>query len=112
MKDSDRYLKIVEWSEEDQCYIGSCPGLFYGGCHGENEAEVYQQLCEMVEENIALYKEDGRPLPPNTALKKYSGKFILRVGEELHQMLAIRALKTGESLNSFCVKILSKATGS
>jgi len=34
MKNSDRYLKIVEWSEEDQCYVGTCPGLFYGGCHG------------------------------------------------------------------------------
>lgn len=26
MKKSDRYLKIVEWSEEDQCYVGTCPG--------------------------------------------------------------------------------------
>ena len=55
MKNSDRYLKIVEWSEEDQCYVGTCPGLFYGGCHGDNEAEVYKELCEIVEENIALY---------------------------------------------------------
>ena len=27
MKDSARYAKIVEWSEEDQCYVGSSPGL-------------------------------------------------------------------------------------
>ncbi len=25
MKVSDQYLKIVEWSEEDQCYVGTCP---------------------------------------------------------------------------------------
>ena len=25
MKDSANYAKIVEWSEEDQCYVGSCP---------------------------------------------------------------------------------------
>ena len=42
MKDSDRYLKIVEWSEEDQCYVGTCPGLFYGSRHGDNEVEVYK----------------------------------------------------------------------
>ena len=30
MKKSDRYLKIVEWSEEDQCYVGTCPGLMLG----------------------------------------------------------------------------------
>ena len=23
MKESARYAKIVEWSEEDQCYVGS-----------------------------------------------------------------------------------------
>jgi len=31
MKDSARYAKIVEWSEEDQCYVGSAPVLIYGG---------------------------------------------------------------------------------
>ena len=33
MKDSARYAKIVEWSEEDHCYVGSAPGLVLGGCH-------------------------------------------------------------------------------
>ena len=42
MKTSDHYLKIVEWSEEDQCYVGSCPGLMLGGVHGDNEANVYK----------------------------------------------------------------------
>jgi predicted HicB family RNase H-like nuclease len=109
MKESDQYLKIVEWSEKDKCYIGSCPGLFYGGCHGDNEAKVYKELCKIVEENIALYKEDGKALPPGIASKKYSGKFMLRAGQELHQVLAIKALQTGESLNNFCVKILNKS---
>jgi hypothetical protein len=26
MKDSARYVKIVEWSDEDKCYVGSSPG--------------------------------------------------------------------------------------
>ena len=109
MKESDQYLKIVEWSEEDQCYVGSCPGLFYGGCHGDDEAKVYRQLCKIVEEHIALYHEDGKALPPATAGKQYSGKFILRAGQDLHQILAIKALQAGESLNHFCVKLLKQA---
>ena len=63
MKESARYLKIVEWSEEDQCFVGSCPGLFYGGCHGVDEKQVFEELCHMVEEMIALYHESGKPLP-------------------------------------------------
>jgi predicted RNase H-like HicB family nuclease len=67
MKESDRYLKIVEWSEEDGCYVGSSPGLFYGGCHGDNEQEVFAELCQIVDETIELYHKDGKTLPPPTA---------------------------------------------
>lgn len=67
MKESMRYPKIVEWSDEDQCFVGSCPGLFYGGCHGADEKQVFDKLCQMVEEMINLYHEDGKPLPPATA---------------------------------------------
>jgi predicted RNase H-like HicB family nuclease len=67
MKDSAKYIKIVEWSEEDQCYVGSAPGLIYGGCHGDNEQEVFAELCNIVEEAIALYRKDGKPLPPATS---------------------------------------------
>ena len=108
MKERDRYLKIVEWSEEDQCYIGSVPG-WIGKCyHGDNEEKVYRKLCQIVDEWIGIYAKDGRPLPPSTAGKRYSGKFLLRLGSELHQALAIRAMQTGDSLNNFCIKSLKK----
>jgi predicted RNase H-like HicB family nuclease len=67
MKESALYAKIVEWSEEDQCYVGSAPGLLYGGCHGQDEKEVFAELCQIVEETIELYHQDGRLLPTPTA---------------------------------------------
>ncbi len=76
MKESARYVKIVEWSEEDQCFVGSCPGLFYGGCHGSDEKEVFTELCEMVEEMIDLYQQDGKPLPPATSGRDYANKML------------------------------------
>ena len=111
MKKSDRYLKIVEWSDEDNCYIGRAPGLMLGGVHGNDEAKVYKQLCEAVEEWIEIYENDGDPLPTATAKKEYSGKFNLRVGKELHEQIAINALKRGESLNKFCVETIKKEIG-
>lgn len=74
MRDSARYAKIIEWSEEDQCYVGSAPGLIYGGCHGDDEREVFEELCRVVEEAIELYREEGRPLPPPTSGRDFANK--------------------------------------
>jgi predicted RNase H-like HicB family nuclease len=68
MKDSDRYIKIVAWSEEDGCYVGRVPGMFYGGCHGDDEKAVYAELCEIVVEWIEIFQADGKSLPPPTSL--------------------------------------------
>lgn len=111
MKDSDRYLKIVQWSEKDNCYVGTCPGLMLGGVHGDNELEVYAELSEAVEECIQIYKKDSEPLPEATA-KPYSGQFNLNVGEDLHRALAMIALQAGESLNHFCVYHLKQLLSS
>lgn len=63
MSEADRYVKIVEWSDRDGCFIGSCPELFYGGCHGDDSKVVFDELCQIIEETIALYKQDGKVLP-------------------------------------------------
>jgi predicted RNase H-like HicB family nuclease len=69
-KTSDRYLKVVSWSEEDRCYIGRCPGLMFGGVHGSDETAVYAELCEAVDEWIRLHEVEGRPLPKPTSLRE------------------------------------------
>ncbi len=74
MKDSANYVKIVEWSAEDECYIGSAPGLVYGGCHGDDETKVFEDLCHIVEESIEVYKREGKVLPPPTAGKDFLNK--------------------------------------
>ena len=74
MKPSARYAKIVEWSEEDQCYVGSAPGLFLGGCHGDDEQAVFKELCQIVDETIELYEQDGKPLPPATSGRDFANR--------------------------------------
>jgi len=54
-----RFAKFVEWCDEDQCFIGRCPSLFSGVVHGDDEAEVYRELCEAEEEWIELLQKDG-----------------------------------------------------
>jgi predicted RNase H-like HicB family nuclease len=59
----DRYTKLVEWSEEDGCFVGSCPELFYGGCHGMDAKAVFAELCDIVQETVDLYTHDHKSLP-------------------------------------------------
>ena len=103
------YLKIVEWSDEDQCYVGSAPPLVGRCCHAETEAKVLKQLSIIVEEVFALRIADGLPLPLASAGKTYSGKFLLRVGPEIHQALDQRSSLAKESLNTYCSRLIEKA---
>ena len=79
MKDSARYVKIVEWSEDDQCYVGSAPGLIYGGCHGDDERQVFEELCQIVDDAVKLYLDDGKQLPPATSGRDLANSLQLLV---------------------------------
>lgn len=108
MKSSDRYMKIVEWSEEDGCYVGRCPELMLGGVHGKDEKKVFAELCEVIDEWVALARADREELPAGMAGRKYSGKFNLRLGAGLHERLALAAMKEGKSLNNFVAEVLEQ----
>ena len=80
MKKPAQYLKIVEWSEEDQCYVGRCPELMFGGVHGKNEQKVFAELCSVVDEWIDLAERDGDRLPPGMAGTSIPGSSTLGWG--------------------------------
>ena len=58
MTDASKYVKIVEWSDEDGMFVGQCPGVIGPCC---------RELCQIVEEWVELMQKEGRPLPPPTA---------------------------------------------
>jgi predicted RNase H-like HicB family nuclease len=76
MKLSANYLKLVEWSQEDQTFIGQCPGVIGPCCHGDDEVKVYEELSQIVDEWLELLQQDGKPLPPPTI-----GKNVAKVLE-------------------------------
>jgi hypothetical protein len=68
MKQSDKYLKFVRWEEQDSAYVGYCPDLFpFGGvCHGQTEEATFNELCELVREEVQEILGNGKELPPIT----------------------------------------------
>ena len=63
MNIADQYHLWVEWSDIDQTYIGKCPDLMTG-IHGNDPAELYLQLREVIHDIINEFRDTGRPLPP------------------------------------------------
>ncbi len=104
-----RYLKLVEWSDQERCFVGSAPPIIGPCCHGRTEAEVMAQLSTIVEEWVEIMLGDGHPLPTVTAGKKFSGQFVVRIAPELHKRASLRALARGESLNQFVAAALAEA---
>ena len=76
MKESDHYVKIVEWSDEDGCFVGQCPGIIGPCCHGDNEIQVYAELCQIVNEWIEIMKNDGKSLPLPTVGRNLANKIL------------------------------------
>ncbi len=76
MSESAKYIKIVEWSDEDECFIGYCPGIIGPCCHGDNEVEVYRQLCEIVDELLAHAQKKNKPLPHPTIGRNLEGFLV------------------------------------
>jgi hypothetical protein len=59
MKPIDACHQWVEWSDEDQVYIGKCPDLITG-IHGHDPVNVYKELVEVVQEVIDHFQQTGR----------------------------------------------------
>jgi predicted HicB family RNase H-like nuclease len=102
------YLRVVEWSPEDRCFVGSAPPLIGRCCHGPTEASVLKQLKGIVAEWIRLRDAEGVALPAPEGSGKYSGRFLLRVPAPVHQALVLKARAAGKSLNAYCAERLAR----
>ncbi len=60
------YPLSVRWSDEDQVFIGSIPGLVGECCHGDTPEEVIPQLKDIAEDLVGFLTEKGQllPVPP------------------------------------------------
>ena len=105
---NDRYTYRVTWSEEDNEYIGECvefPSLSWLVSEPE---EAMQGIRQMVADVVADLEANGEIVPEPIAVKRYSGKFMLRIPPDLHRRLALEAAEAGISLNRLASDKLSR----
>ena len=105
---NDRFTYRVTWSEEDNEYVGLCaefPSLSWLETTPE---EALHGIRQLVAEVVADLKEKGEPVPEPLAVRRYSGKFSVRIPPELHRELALEAAESGVSLNRLASAKLSR----
>jgi predicted HicB family RNase H-like nuclease len=108
MLQNDRYTYRVTWSEEDNEYVGLCvefPSLSW--LEASPEAAL-KGIRQVVAEAVTDMNANRESVPEPIAVKKYSGKFMVRIPPELHRRLAIEAAEAGVSLNRLTSERLSR----
>lgn len=102
-----QYQYSVAWSGEDEAFIGRVaewPGL---AAHGDSEDAAIDEIQSVVRFAIEDCKEQGEAFPEPFSLKEFSGRFSVRLSEELHRSLAVIAAMQDVSLNHLLVETLA-----
>jgi predicted HicB family RNase H-like nuclease len=91
------YQVVLEWTDEDSCFIATIPAWNNVRTHGKTAPEASRNAQEVLQMLIASAKKTGGAVPePQRA---YSGKLQLRLPTSLHRKLAREAEREGVSLN-------------
>ncbi len=105
---NDRYTYRVTWIGDDEEYAGLCaefPSLSWLASTPET---ALKGIREVVADVVDEMKAGGETIPEPIALKRYSGKFLVRVPSEIHRSLATQAAEAGVSLNRLASAKLSR----
>ena len=105
---SARFPRLIEWSDEDRCFVGSAPPLVGQCCHGKTESAVVTQLAAIVDDLVQDMLDGKMPAPKSEPGKTYSGKFVLRIPMALHKKIALKAQARGKSLNQYVAEVLTE----
>ena len=91
------YFARVEFDDEANIFHGEVINLRdVITFQGESVDKLRKAFTDSVEDYLEFCSERGED--PE---KPYSGKFLVRVGPELHKTLVIQARKNGKSLNTW-----------
>ena len=111
MKNSTPYSMRIHWSDEDACFIGTCPEFPHASGFGDSPTEASMELGMAIELAIQTHKEEGWLLPEPAVIKKFSGQLRLRLPRSMHAHLATRAFAEGVSLNTLIVAAVAANLG-
>ena len=95
----DHYTYRIIWSEEDNQHVGLCaefPSLSYLASTPE---KAIRGILKVIADVVQDMQANDEPVPEPISLRRYSGKFQVRVPPEVHRQLVLEAAEEEISLN-------------
>lgn len=96
------------WSDEDEGYIATCPDFPGLSAFGKSPEMALKEVRVALRLFIEEYKQREDQLPEPTKVISFSGQIRLRMPKELHSQLSKAADRSGVSLNTYLVSLLSE----
>ena len=98
---ANRYSFNIEWSDEDEEYIATCPAFPGLSAFGETEEEALKEAKIALEGFVDTHKANRMALPEPIVHEAVSGKFQLRLPKSLRRLAVRMAELESVSLNSY-----------
>ncbi|MBN1316130.1 MAG: toxin-antitoxin system HicB family antitoxin [Anaerolineales bacterium] len=108
MMRNDRYTYRVMWSEEDEEYVGLCVEFPSLSWLAQQPEEALSGIRQVVADVVDDLQANNEPVPEPISIKRFSGKFMVRIPPELHRKLVLEAAEAGISLNRLASDKLSR----
>jgi len=105
-KKLDYYLKlpytfIIEWSDVDECFLGSIAELEHNMTCGQTREEVFNNLKEALVSYVKTSLDNKMEIPEPIKIDDFKGSITYRTSKERHYRLAKIAKLNGKSINAF-----------
>ena len=99
------YQVVLQWSDEDECYIATIPAWQNARTHGATLEEASRNARDVLTMLIASARRRGEECPEVST--RHSGNLRLRLPVSLHSRLVREAEREGVSLNQWIVMKLA-----
>lgn len=104
---AEHYTYRVHWSPEDQEYVGTVVELPSVSWLDPDRQAAFAGIVQAAVAVVEDIVNSGETPPEAIADRHYSGKFQVRMPEQVHRRAALRAAEQGVSLNALVTSRLA-----
>ena len=94
------YTYIIEWSDADECFLGSIVELERNMTCGDTREEVLSNLKEALTAYLQTSLDNNIEIPEPLKKDDFKGNITYRTTKERHYRLAKEAKLYGKSINT------------